>query len=185
MDIKKIDSKSIQLKPASPSKPTVIVNSDEKGFITVKISTGDGADSIEFPGEYGFKSLHFILLEESSDSFVGKPNLLSITDVNNTNILLLTNNFDLSKQSMEKIPGVDVLIAPLTNEAKLKSLIKKIQPLYVVFVKDYLDYKSEEKVVSELQSEMSIVDSETKTVKFDAKDFVQEEEVATIGYILS
>lgn len=184
MDIKKIDSKSIQIKPTSPSKPTVIVNSDSEGFVDIKISTSDSANSVQYPGEYGFKSLHIILLEESSEKFKGKPNLLSLTDVDNINLLVLTKNFDLSKQSLDKIPGVNVLVAPLTNDTKLKTLIKKIQPSFVVFVKDFLDFDLDDKVISGLKSEMSISESESKVAKFDAKDFISDEDVATIGYIL-
>ncbi len=184
MEFKKINDKSIQIKTKT-SNLKIMVEANENGAFEVKTVEDDKVMSFERPGEYGVQGIHFVMLEENVEKFEGKPTVLSIADISFLNAMVLSNKFDLSKKAIDKMPDLDIIVAPYTNDSKLKSLVKKLQPSFLVLVKDFLGYKEDEKVKAGLQSDFNIAQEGDTKVKLEETDISTEDDVATQVYILN
>ncbi|MCA9386410.1 hypothetical protein KC669_00065 [Candidatus Dojkabacteria bacterium] len=181
MEFKKISKNSIQIKPTNSLK--VMLEVDSNGYYSLKVVEGDDISSLDRPGEYGIKGLHFVLLEDKSEDFQGKPNVASVSDTLYLNIVILGKNFELSKEAIDKMPDANIVVAPLVNDSKLKGILRKIGPEFIVFVEDFAGFTPDDKTKSGVQSDYPLAAEDSK-INITEKDLSEDEDSSTTSYLL-
>ncbi|MCA9381253.1 hypothetical protein KC678_03230 [Candidatus Dojkabacteria bacterium] len=181
MEFKKVSKNSIQIKPTNSLKVMLEIKDD--GYYSIKVVEGDDISSLERPGEYGIKGLHFVLLEDKTEDFMGKPNVASVSDTLYLNIVILGKNFELSKEAIDKMPDANIVVAPFVNDAKLKSILRKIGPEFIVFVEEFAGFSADEKAKANIQSDFPIASEDSK-INISEKDLSEDEDSSTVSYLL-
>ena len=133
MTIKKNSKNSFSIENGSDKvRAVVTVNEDTLSF---NIDSNDRTAVVDKPGDYEYGKLGVLALENTSLDYVSKINLAKVV-VEGISIITFVGNTEPTKDSVDNIGSVDILITKYLSGPNLKKIVDLFEPRSLVLFKD-------------------------------------------------
>lgn len=178
MEIKKVTDDQISINYPDNN---AIIKFNGNGSMGVTVDGGSDIN-IEKPGEYEHGGLTVMAQEfrPEGEQYTSTINMLTVSSKNNVLILILDSAIELTKEVLDFVGGVNVIVLHSCEKDYVASLLKKFSPEYFILVNN----KSITPEKLEEFKKLHDAKEGEKKLKFDLQLFNTEEDVPTSVVIL-
>ncbi len=180
MNIKKNSKNSFTIENVS-DKVKVVVTLSEDG-LNFQIDSNGRTFTVDKPGDYEYGKLGILALENTDKDYTSKINMTSLV-TEGINIATYVGSIEPTKDSIDNIGSIDILITRYLTGALLKKIIDLLEPRSLILFKSMNN--DAEFDIETLKKDLGIVSvSEESYLKLKQSDFDSEGDFVMNAYII-
>lgn len=134
MIIRRNNSNTLSIENSQDKSSVTIKHLD--GQLMVKVSNGSSEVELAKPGDYEYFGIGVTGFEIPVEKYSSVINLVKL-NVEGIKIVVTTQFREVSKDVLNNLANIDILVIPLVNPTYTKTLVNAIEPKKLVIVKNF------------------------------------------------